>query len=132
MITYYFESAQSKGILNMLSSDRIDMLINRLPNQLNQWNAINYLFGKPLVTSGNQVEMDLFDLFLFFGMAGSIFYFWLIKQYFSVYFKDSYLLFSLLTMLLVSLLSGHYIYSPINFVYLAIALKYIYTDKNKS
>ncbi len=132
MIVYYFESAQTKGVLNMLSSDRLTMLKERLPSQVAQWKGINYLFGKPIVQSGRQVEMDLFDLFLFFGLIGSVFYFWLIKKYLSIYLKDGYLLFSLLTMLLVSFLSGHYMYSPINFVYFAIVLKYIYTDKNKA
>lgn len=72
--TSLFEVYREKGILSALTSLRSDNFKNNfLPVLSENWNGLNYLFGGTDFEK-YRVEFEIFDIFLFFGIIGTLIY----------------------------------------------------------
>lgn len=114
-----------RGFLSMLLSER-DMLFDvRFYKNVEMWDITNYLFGgydqlKFLI------ELDFVDIFLFFGIVGSIIY---IAMYFCSLFLFSrwlpFIFFFVFVYFFQAALSGHFFYSATNSLYLVLFSFYL-------
>ncbi len=83
----------------LLFSTRDIMLANNMAYISQNWSFINYLIGGPYYTANFfNIEMDLPDLVLFFGVIGAIIYLILLKK---IYFKNNTSLINSLLFLIV-------------------------------
>lgn len=118
-VIYHF---QYGDFMTALFSGRNNLLYSKfIPDIKENWNIINYLFGGTnLLRAGT--EMDLFDLFLSFGIMGSLLYLYLLYKV--IIFKNKYWFSFILFIvyLITAFLSGHFFTSALNSTYLAILI----------
>jgi hypothetical protein len=128
---FYISLAKDEGIWYMITSKRNTYLIERLPNILSDWEWHNYLFGE-LKHEKNLLEMDIIDLFLFFGIVGcSLYYYILFSTVFNIKNKDRLGFVIIVIFFLVGGLAGHIFASGINALYLALVMYCIqYSESN--
>lgn len=128
----FFHSVASKaGILNSISSLRYDLIHERfIPLITENWVFANYLFG------GNNtwehfVEMDLVDLFSLSGLIGICI---IIFLYFrSVFrFKSKFGYFCAISFFLIANMSGHFMWSGVNALYLVMFVLLVQRDETKT
>jgi hypothetical protein len=128
---------KNTGLLNTVSSNRIENLKIIINTQTNEFNFINYLFGGG--DSKYFTEMSLFDIFLFFGCIGGMLYLFIyLKVIYRYLALDTFGLFYLISLSILSFLGGFYfesytaqIYS-VTFLYLTYALPFVYDGSKKS
>lgn len=129
---YFIDFYYDKGFLNTITSMRYQMLIERLPLNLETWEAVNYLFGFSHCRSGYMIEMDPFDLFLFFGFIGAILYYLSVGYILKPYTHSTFSKFFVLTIICLSILSGHYTYSALNYGIFSVVFLYIHRKPTTS
>jgi len=114
------------GLWASVLSYRNDTLSETYNDQISpNWNFFNYIFGGVDFTI-IRPEMDVIDIFFFFGLCGFIAYFIFIKNVIKpLNTKNDFLRFSLITMLLIAFVSsGFFNSSNIPFIFF-IALFYL-------
>ncbi|WP_299824556.1 hypothetical protein [uncultured Pontibacter sp.] len=121
----FYRLANEYGIMSMLLSSRDILLQTRFLANTDYWGIVNYLFG-----GQNQlrflIEMDLFDMMLFFGIIGSILYLSLFFSSLFTFKKNRYFnLYFILIYFTIAALGGHFFASALNALYLALAVLYI-------
>jgi hypothetical protein len=126
VITYFKYLINTRGLFSGLVSGRDEYLRTKFFDNIQLWNPVNYLFG-----GQDQlhflIEMDLFDLFLYFGVVGSFLYLLLFfKSIFSIDLKKKFNLFFVVTYFALAALGGHFFVSALNSLYLVIFCLFIY------
>ena len=98
---------EQSNLINAISSNRLIFMEMRLECQQLSFSAVNYLFGGstlPCIT-----EMSIIDIFLFFGIVGSILYFYLFTKLVVLKIRlDSFLKFYLAVVSLLSFVGGYF------------------------
>lgn len=116
----FFYIVKKQGILTMLLTGRDYSLKIRLAKNIEYWNVINYLFGGQDQTRF-LIEMDIVDLFLFFGFWGVVIYFYLLfKSIFNFQHFLKFTYFFIFMYLFIGFLGGHFLASAINSLYLVL------------
>lgn len=127
-----FEVYREKGLLSALTSLRSDNFkTNFLPVLSEKWKALNYLFGGTDFEI-YRVEFEIFDVFLFFGIIGSIIY--LIFYFRNVINFNKMQRFGKVQMgilLLTALISGNFFNNAPMALYLLIVLSVLSNDAFK-
>ncbi len=100
---------------NVLFNEKLYPYISDYPS------VFNILFGWPLF-SGHRSELEMFDLFLFFGIAGFVAYFWFFKNILKRLNFMSYFL--VLSLIFGALFSGNLLVSVNVMIMIVITLKY--------
>ncbi|MGO3182965.1 MAG: hypothetical protein ACTIJ9_09050 [Aequorivita sp.] len=127
-----FEVHQDKGILSALTSLRSDNFKNDfIPVVSEKWNILNYLFGGTNFEI-YRVEFEIFDVFLFFGIIGTliylIFYF---KNVINFNKMQSFGKVQMGILLLTALISGNFFNNAPIALYLLIVLSVLRNDTFK-
>ena len=147
LIIFYFESIalyaidvfpfwkplyHEKGLWSVVFSTRNLNFFNGLEFIQNSWSFPNYLFGGVNYNTLS-IEIDPFDLVLFFGIFGSIIYFYFIKvYYFNKIIKHRILL---LGFFFLAMLYGAFLFNTLlmpSFFLFLIYLRNFYNEKNKT
>ena len=127
-LLFFYDAIEKHGWLSMLLSGRDDYVNTKVVAVINSWNIINYLFGGQ---DQNRfcIEMDFFDLFLFFGIIGSIFYLLLMfNTIFQVKKVYPFFLFFISCFFLLAFLGGHFFSSAVNSIYLCLVGMFFYVS----
>lgn len=118
------------GLLDVLSSNRLAYLFNRLSCQIANFKTFNYLFGGSNLNC--ITEMSIFDIFLFFGFIGGAYYIYLIKEFILNKLKlDTIGLVFVILISTLSLLGGYYFENFSAQVY-TVSVLYLFYHKNES
>ena len=124
LISFFINTLEEKGWWYMILSGRNMILETESALVMNQWGIINYLFGGRDVTQ-YIMEMDLFDLLLFFGILGGTTYLYLFYQVFIQKIgKHAFFRFFIFSILLLSFFGGHFLTSPTTAVYFVLVILY--------
>ena len=120
MILFYRKYSLNNSLnefLSKLISYRDTLFFeNTIPYVKQKWNFINYLFGG-IENYDLRSQMELFDVFFFFGIAGGLFYFYFFYQ---LFLNKSRLSIILIFVSLIFLISGNFFAN--SFVALAICV----------
>jgi hypothetical protein len=117
----------NKGLLTMLFSYRnLSLTHCFIPYISENWSFYNYFFGGAEFNLF-RTELELFDLFWFFGIFGTTLYLYLLNKYF-INFKKIYKVKPLFFIFFISLLAGSFFSSVPVITFLFVLLVYI--DKN--
>jgi hypothetical protein len=123
-ISYYFRTVEDQGWLYMLLSGRQEYLDLRLLELMEDWSFFNFLIGGQDITV-YMVEMDFFDLFLFFGLLGSAIYLYLFYWLFvKKLLCERFFLFFFLSILSMAFFSGHFFTSSIGATFFVLVTIY--------
>lgn len=105
----FYKLYENEGVISALTSFRSRKFMEAVEIYSQEWSWLNYLFGGKTGYYLN-VEFDFVDLFIFFGIVGSIIYLWLYYKIIFKFYLSQYgiLIIGLLT---VSALSGQFFYN---------------------
>ena len=112
-----------RGPLTMFASKRDLLLNDALEYMQAKWNTINYLIGGTDFRFA-KVEIEIVDIFLFFGLVGLFVYFVFLKSHFVIK-KNSITNSLLVLVLLIGTLSGNLVPSITNATFFAITFLYL-------
>ena len=117
-----------KGVLTFITSTRDLLLYDAIDYIQEQWNVANFLIGG-MDFKIHRVEFEFVDLFLFFGLLGVVFYLALLKA--SFFDKKNHWVFSalIISVLLISALSGNLFFSLSNSFFFILVFKLIQNQK---
>lgn len=130
--SFWTQYLDHKGILYVLTSARSELFMTKLPIALENTTIASLLFGfnNPFQYF---IEMDMIDLVLTIGLTGSImllyFYFTLL---FSFERKNIYAWIFTCTFFLLVIISGRYLYSGLNAIYLPFFIYYLKQNMENS
>jgi hypothetical protein len=131
VVDYFVYLISEKGLESALLSGRDVYLQTRFFENQEYWNFFNYLFGGQDQLN-YLIEMDLFDVVLFFGAVGSILYFVIFfRSIFSISFRKKFNIFFVVVYFIMAGLGGHYFASALNALYLVIFCLFIYNSDLK-
>jgi O-antigen ligase len=120
---------EEKGVFTFLMSKR-DLLFQKALAHINkEWTVVNYFVGG-LNFKSIRVELELIDIFLFFGILGVIVYCWMIKSFFYIKGNPLYNYF-LALVLFISMLTGNLFSSITNTLFFVIAFTFLQDLKPK-
>lgn len=124
------EIRQEKGLVSSIFSFRDDLLIEQtIPFIQENWSWANYLFGG-ISDLSLRSQLGFFDIFLFWGIFGGLFYLYVFYKTFVTFPVDKSVLYILLSLVLMVFLAGNFFENASVAIYLLI-LKEIFT-KNES
>lgn len=129
---HYFEwNFEEKGLLSTLLSGRDTFFKLKFLAIMSYWTPVNFFIGGQDQTRF-LMEMDFFDAFLFFGLAGI---FVLLSLYFKTLFcfnlRRPFLLFFVFSFFLIAFAAGHFFTSALNALYLCLVTLYFqHTDES--
>jgi len=133
IIEYYYFLYKQKGTLfSTLVTGRDIYFETKFYENIEHWTFLNYFFG-----GQDQlrflIEMDLFDVFLFFGIIGTMLYFTLFfRSVFNLNYRKKFNILFVLSYFGLAGLGGHFFASAVNSLYLVIFCLFIqYIDKAK-
>ena len=126
---YLVYKATHEGILYTFTGGRNELLLERLSKSISGLDIVKYL------TIGNNValmhplysimEMDIIDMFLFFGLFNGLLYLFLFKKVVVGTIKTRYYLFVIFLFFMISFFSGHFFTSIVNAFYILIVFNYL-------
>lgn len=116
---------QSKGdypVLNALLSGRITQLFKATNLYMENFSFNNFLFGMGYPAHLKRIEMDFFEIYLYFGIFLLVFevFFYIYLLYKAYACKDKKLFMFNLICIFLSFLAGHIVYSLMGGVFFAI------------
>jgi hypothetical protein len=114
---------KNNGFITALSSKRDLLFVNAVDYIEVKWKMINYIVGGTDFRT-LKVEIEIVDIFLFFGLAGLILYGFFIKSYLFTN-KEAILNYLLILILLIGTMSGNLISSISNTTFFAITFLYL-------
>ncbi|MBS2210216.1 hypothetical protein KEM09_02320 [Carboxylicivirga mesophila] len=123
--TFWESLYQKKGVLSVITSLRSDLFRERIPDAVEQMSISSVLFGyrNPFPFF---VEMDIIDLFLTIGLIGGGVYIYLYyKILYNYKSSNSYAWLFVICYFMLVALSGRYLYSGVNAIYLSILAMYL-------
>lgn len=112
----FYKIYQQEGFWSSFLSYRNLLFRKNFFPYIEEWSIINFLFGGAFF-SERRIEMELFDLFLFFGIMGVICYIFFLKEALKGKTIVSY--FIVFSLLLATIISGN-LFSSINVMMLLI------------
>lgn len=120
---YFYNENLTRNFVSMLLSGRDILLETDFFAQIGSWSTINYFVGGQNVLK-NSTELDLFDLFLFFGFLGSLIY--LTAKFITVFRfkKTKFHLFFITCYFILAFFGGHFFSSAVNGIYLCLLCIY--------
>lgn len=131
--TAFFQRAyQDHGLFYMLVSGRNTIMEKEGSIILSQWTPINYFIGGQQI-SKYIMEMSFFDLFFFFGLAGSVLY--LILFYHLLMkglMKYKFFIFFFFALLSLAFFGGHFFKSPTLAMYFSLIVISFQSSKLKT
>lgn len=120
---------KTDGFLYSLSSMRTELVSARVIPTIYNWRWYNYLIGGYFLKLPI-AEMDLIDLFVFYGAIGFILYFILMFKTIFSFNKSNYLAwFFVIMYVVIGGMAGHFFTSGTNAVYLAVLCSFLQKDK---
>lgn len=131
LLSYFVIKTKENGLINMLLSGRNASIDNTIPTILDKWNFVNYFIGGQDINHF-AIEMDFFDLFLFFGLVGGVSI--LILYFFTLFklrMKKPFNFFFVFSYFLLAFFAGHFFYSATNALYLCLVSMYFYASQSK-
>ena len=126
LFDFFIKTSTQNGFLYMLLSGRHTYIESRGLELLNNWKSLNFLGGYQDVNY--LIEMELFDLFLYFGALGSIIYLFVFFKNFIIK-GGSFWNFILISIIAVAFLGGHFLTSSVSHMYFTITYFYFYFEK---
>jgi hypothetical protein len=131
----YFNSLvlvyEKNGILDAVSSLRLSHLENKIGCQSMSFKLVNYFFGGSNLDC--ITEMSLLDLFLFFGVIGFVWYFYLYKKLVLIRLKlDTFGYLLIISITFLSFLGGYYFENFSTQLYFISFLYLFYFDKENA
>ncbi|WP_068471675.1 hypothetical protein [Saccharicrinis aurantiacus] len=122
----FLNNYKNEGLLSALLSGRDNFIHNRvIPLFFEFWQWPNYFIGGHDLINF-YTEMGFIDLFLMFGIIGSIIYLSLYSFFVFPYFtRNTYLIFSATITFIIVFTSGHFFESPLNAAYAALFTLYM-------
>src|SRR5690606_2534212 len=118
------EIRQREGLTSALMSHRNNLLTERtIPFIKEQWGIINYFLGGVSDLS-TKSQMDIVDVFYFFGIIGGLLYFYIFFKSFITFKADFSILFLLGILFIIVLLAGNFFSYPSIAIYLVILREY--------
>lgn len=129
LVGYFEYLFSTRSITNALLSGRDIYFQTKFFENIEFWTPINYLFGGQDQLN-YLIEMDLFDIFLFFGIIGTLLYFFILfNSLFNFNLRKKFNLFFVFSYLGLAFLGGHFFASAVNSLYLVVFCLFIqYTD----
>jgi len=125
----------TNGFISSLTSFRSDLFYNTINEfVLKNWTFTNYVFGGPSFQNYIFITgMDLFDLYLFFGLSGLFVYFNLFKILLNFKIQANFVLFFLFILMITSFFSSAFLYDPyVNLLFVLMIYHYSNHEKNKT
>jgi hypothetical protein len=123
LISYFLHTLDDKGLLWMLLSGRQEFIDLKLIPLINDWTLLNFLFGGQNITY--LMEMDFFDVLLFFGAIGSIVYFYIFyKLFIKKLLWHEFFTFFTFSILLLAFFGGHFLNSATSAIYFSLVIIY--------
>ena len=128
-----FELYKQDGLITALTSFRnLKLKENFLPLIQEKWNIWNYLFGGTDFVK-YRVEFEIFDVFLFFGIAGTLLYlFYYFKFIFCFKTLSGFGKVQIVLILFTALLSGTFFNNAPIALYLLVVLSSLYIQTNST
>lgn len=123
----FVELFESKGLLSAIFSYRTDNVLEVF-SQLNQAN-FNIIIGA-LETEVVRLEMQLFDVILFFGLTGLVAYIFFLCLLYKNIVKGRVAKAFFITILVLSALSGNLFYIPLSSILMFLVLIALYNNSN--
>jgi len=122
--SYFIYAIDKFDFITMLLGGRNDIILKEFPEVISNWNILNLFIGG----RDNELyimESEYLDLFLSFGILGTIIYLFVFYNLYIYKIKHSFLKFMLFSLLLIAMFSGHFFTSAVtalyfNFIYLFI------------
>lgn len=127
---YFYNESLKADYISMLLSGRDILLKTSFFGQLDKWSFLNYLFGGQNVVQ-YATELDFFDLFLFFGLIGSVVYMTLSFTTLFKFKNTKFTLFFVGCYFVLAFFGGHFFTSALNGIYLCLIAMYIYSNQIK-
>jgi len=123
------EVRHSDGLVSSLMSYRDELLMERtLPFINEHWNIYNYLFGG-VSDIATKSQMELFDIFFFFGIVGGIIYLYIYLKAFLTFKPTLAVKYMLLALFMFVLLAGNFFFYPSIAIYLVILAEYLKSNE---
>ncbi|UII81564.1 hypothetical protein [Flagellimonas sp. CMM7] len=126
---YYFYFLKEKGFVFMFTGGRNTLIDSRVLPFLENWDIINYLIGGQNISNIEDflslTEMDIIDLFLFFGVINGVLFLLLYKTQIVSKVKNTFYLFCVGVFILLAFFAGHFFTSSVNPIYIIVAFAYL-------
>tara|TARA_B110000046_G_scaffold164711_1_gene180501 strand:+ start:46532 stop:47671 length:1140 start_codon:yes stop_codon:yes gene_type:complete len=122
----FVEVSESKGLLSAISSYRTENVLEVF-NQINDSN-FNIIIGA-LETEVVRLEMQIFDIILFFGASGLVAYFLFLQLLYKKTVKGRVAKVFFATSLSLSVLSGNLLYIPLSSILMFLVLMSLHNQK---
>ena len=97
------------AIFSYRNKEFLDYISNEV---IEKWTWLNYFFGSGNFLTTVRTELELADLFFFFGLSGLVIFSFTYYKLFSSIRWNKFIVFLVLNISLVSILSGNLIHSP--------------------
>ncbi|MCW3786759.1 hypothetical protein [Plebeiibacterium sediminum] len=119
VFTFFIDLAFTTDILTSVLSFRNELFLSRIIPLIENWGVVNYFFGGCNYIE-TYIQMDLIDVFVFFGIVGgSIYCIIFFKEFFYVK-ANSYLIYIGIVYVILGALAGHFYPSGVVAIYLAL------------
>lgn len=129
LISFFQHTYEEHGLIYMVLSGRNEILAHESLEVMSHWTWLNYLIGG-VDTSTYWMEMDFFDLILFFGIFGTLIYGYVFYTLFIRYpYVDGYPYFFIFSILSLAFFGGHFLTSPTAALYFTLTLIYLQNKK---
>lgn len=117
LFPFWDKLQQKHGLLTLLLSKRDILLYSALDYVTNNWNILNYLIGGAYYSDSFAItQMDGPDLFIFFGLLGTIIYG---LMFYIIFFKKNIIINGLTIIILIcGFLAGALLMSPMSMIFL--------------
>jgi len=124
LIAFFIRVAEEHGFMYMLMGGRQEILENEFIVTLENWTLLNFFIGGSMIKK-YIIEMDLFDLLLFFGGFGSVIYSYLFyKAFIQKLLWHKFFTFFIFSILILAFFGGHFLTSPTSAVYFTLTIIY--------
>lgn len=129
----FLEIKETDGFLTSFLSLR-DVLLTEytLPYVQENWKTINYFFGG-VSNFEFRPQMEILDLFFFWGILGGLFYFYFFcKSFFQLKKENITVYFVMITLFIIAFLAGNFFYNASLPIYLLILRESFCINQQKS
>lgn len=124
LIEFFMKTLNNEGLIYALLSGRNEILANESVLVVKDWIYLNFLIGGVDVCL-YIMEMDFFDLILFFGLFGSGLYIYLFyKSFMHTFIGYNFFTFYIFSLLILAFFGGHFLTSPVSAVYFTLVILY--------
>jgi hypothetical protein len=130
LFPFWDKLQEEYGLLTLLLSKR-DILLNHAIGYVNEnWTIINYLIGGPYYSKNFILsQMDGPDLFLFFGLLGTIIYGIIC---YNIFFKKNKIINGLTIIIIIcGMLAGALLMSPVSMIFLFLVTFTLYNTEKQ-